>query len=53
VADGSAFAHFLGKTSHNMLIPPSYSSVSVENICQPDFEELERDILGGDRGNDT
>jgi hypothetical protein len=31
-----------------MPIPPGYASVSVEKICQPDFEELELDILGGD-----
>jgi hypothetical protein len=32
-----------------MLILPGYASVSVERICQPDFEELEIDIPGGDR----
>jgi hypothetical protein len=32
-----------------MPIPPGYASVSVEKICQPDFEELELDISGGDR----
>jgi hypothetical protein len=32
-----------------MPIPHGYTSVSVEKICQPDFEELELDILGGDR----
>jgi hypothetical protein len=32
-----------------MPIPPSYASVSIERICQPDFEELEIDIPGGDR----
>jgi hypothetical protein len=31
-----------------MPIPPGYASVSVERICQPDFEELEIDIRGGD-----
>jgi hypothetical protein len=31
-----------------MPIPPSYASVSVERICQPDFEELEIDIPRGD-----
>jgi hypothetical protein len=31
-----------------MLIPPGYTSVSVERICQPVFEELEIDIPGGD-----
>jgi hypothetical protein len=31
-----------------MPIPPGYASVSVERICQPDFEELEIDIPGGD-----
>jgi hypothetical protein len=31
-----------------MLIPPGYASVSVEKICQPDFEELELDISAGD-----
>jgi hypothetical protein len=31
-----------------MLIPPGYASVSVEKICQLDFEELEIDIPGGD-----
>jgi hypothetical protein len=35
VAYGSAFAHFPGQTSHDMLIPPGYTSVSVEEICQP------------------
>jgi hypothetical protein len=49
VAYESAFAHFPGQTSHNMLIPPSYASVSVEEICQPQFEDLELDILGGDK----
>jgi hypothetical protein len=48
VADESAFAQFPGQTSHDMPIPPSYASVSVEKICQPDFEELELDIPGGD-----
>jgi hypothetical protein len=33
VAYGSAFAHFLGQTSHVMLIPPGYASVFVEEIC--------------------
>jgi hypothetical protein len=31
-----------------MPIPPGYASVSVEKICQPDFEELELEIPGGD-----
>jgi hypothetical protein len=31
-----------------MLIPPDYASVSIEKICQPDFEELELYIPGGD-----
>jgi hypothetical protein len=31
-----------------MPIPPGYASVSVERICQHDFEELEIDIPGGD-----
>jgi hypothetical protein len=31
-----------------MLIPPGYTSVSVEEICQPQFEDLELDISGGD-----
>jgi hypothetical protein len=44
MADGSAFAQFPGQTSHGMSIPPSHASVSVERICQPDFEELEIDI---------
>jgi hypothetical protein len=35
VAYGSAFVHFLGQTSHNMLILPGYASVSIEEICQP------------------
>jgi hypothetical protein len=48
VAYGSAFAHFLGQTSHGMLIPPGYASVSVEEICQSQFEDLELDIPGGD-----
>jgi hypothetical protein len=34
--------------SHDMPILPGYASVSVERICQPDFEELEIDIPGGD-----
>jgi hypothetical protein len=45
---GSAFAHFPGQTSHGMLIPPGYASVSVEEICQSQFEDLELDIPGGD-----
>ena len=48
MADGSAFAQFPGQMSHVMLIPPGYASVSVEKICQPDFEELELEIPGGD-----
>jgi hypothetical protein len=32
-----------------MPIPPGYASVSVERICQPDFEELEIDIPRDDR----
>jgi hypothetical protein len=48
VAYGSAFAHFPGQTSHDMLIPPGYASVSVEEICQSQFEDLELDIQGGD-----
>jgi hypothetical protein len=31
-----------------MPIPPGYALVSIEKICQPDFEELELDIPGGD-----
>jgi hypothetical protein len=31
-----------------MPITPGYASVSIERICQPDFEELEIDIPGGD-----
>jgi hypothetical protein len=31
-----------------MLIPPVYASVAVEEICQPQFEDLELDIPGGD-----
>jgi hypothetical protein len=34
-----------------MPIPPGYALVSVENICQPNFEELELDIPGGDGDN--
>jgi hypothetical protein len=34
--------------SHGMPIPPSYASVTVQRICQPDFEELELDIPRGD-----
>jgi hypothetical protein len=48
VAYGSAFAHFSGQTSHDMLIPPGYASVSMEEICQSQFEDLELDILRGD-----
>jgi hypothetical protein len=33
VAYGSAFAHFPGQTSHDMLIPPGYASVFVKEIC--------------------
>jgi hypothetical protein len=44
----SAFVHFPGQTSRDMLIPPIYTSVSVEEICQPQFEDLELDIPGGD-----
>jgi hypothetical protein len=35
-----------------MPIPPGYASVSVEKIYQPDFEELEIEIPGGN-GKDT
>jgi hypothetical protein len=49
VAYGSAFAHFPRQTSHDMSIPPGYASVSVEEMCQPQFEGLELDIPGGDR----
>jgi hypothetical protein len=31
-----------------MLIPPGYASVFVEEICHPQFEDLELDIPGGD-----
>jgi hypothetical protein len=31
-----------------MLIPPGYTSVCVEEIFHPQFEDLELDILGGD-----
>jgi hypothetical protein len=48
VAYGSAFAHFPRQTSHGMLIPPGYALVFVEEICQPQFEDLELDIPGGD-----
>jgi hypothetical protein len=48
VADESAFAQFPRQTNHDMPIPPDYTSVSIERICQPDFEELEIDIPGGD-----
>jgi hypothetical protein len=48
VADESAFAQFPGQTSHDMSIPPGYTSVSVEKICQPDFMELQLEIIGGD-----
>jgi hypothetical protein len=48
VANESAFAQFHGQTSHGMPIPPGYTSVSVEKICQPDFEELDLKIPGGD-----
>jgi hypothetical protein len=44
VAYGSAFAHFPGQSSHDMLIPPGYTLVFVEEICQPQFEDLELDI---------
>jgi hypothetical protein len=43
VVYGSAFANFPGQTSHDMLIPSGYASVSME-ICQPQFEDLELDI---------
>jgi hypothetical protein len=33
VAYGSAFVHFPGQTSHDMLIPPGYASAYVEEIC--------------------
>jgi hypothetical protein len=48
VAYGSAFAHFPGQTSHDMLIPPGYASVSLEEICQSQFEALQLDIPGDD-----
>jgi hypothetical protein len=48
VAYRSAFAHFPRQTSHGMLIPPGYASVSVEEICQSQFEDLVLDIPGGD-----
>ena len=44
----SAFAHFPGQTSYGMLIPRGYASVAVEEICDPQFEELELEIPGGD-----
>jgi hypothetical protein len=49
VAYESDFAHFPRQTSHDMLIPPGYTSVSVEEICQSQFEDLELDIPGNDR----
>jgi hypothetical protein len=48
VADERAFAQFPGQTSHDMSIQPGYALVSVEKICQPDFEELQLVIPGGD-----
>jgi hypothetical protein len=48
VADESAFAQFAGQMSHDMSIPPGYTSVSVEKICQPDFKELQLEITVGD-----
>jgi hypothetical protein len=48
VAYGSAFAYFPGHTSYGMLIPPGHALVFVEEICQPQFEDLELDIPGGD-----
>jgi hypothetical protein len=48
MADRSAFAQFSRQTSHGMPIPPGYASVSIEKIYQPDSEELELDIPGGD-----
>jgi hypothetical protein len=30
-----------------MMIPPGYTSVVVEEICQPQSEDLELDIPGG------
>jgi hypothetical protein len=36
-----------------MLIPPGYTSVCVEEICQPQFEDLELYIPGGDDGERT
>jgi hypothetical protein len=48
VAYESAFVHFPGQISHDMLIPPDDATVSVEEICQPQFEDLELDIPGGD-----
>jgi hypothetical protein len=31
-----------------MLIPPVYTSVVVEEMCQPQLKDLELDISGGD-----
>jgi hypothetical protein len=49
VAYGSAFTHFPGQTSHNMLIPHSYASVSVEEICLPQDLELDMPKSDGER----
>nr|TKW01054.1 hypothetical protein SEVIR_8G151800v2 [Setaria viridis] len=36
------------QTSHGIKIPPSYSSVGVEQICDTKYEGLELDLLGGE-----
>jgi hypothetical protein len=51
VVYGSSFAHFPAQTSHGMLITSGYTLVSVEEFCQPQFEDLELDILRGDGEN--
>jgi hypothetical protein len=46
---GSAFVLLWGWTSNGMKIPHLYASVSVEEICQPRFEDMELEIPRGDR----
>ena len=43
-----ALAHLPGCTSHGMQIPPGYISVGVKEVDDPQINNIELDIPGGD-----
>ncbi|XP_072151363.1 uncharacterized protein [Setaria viridis] len=48
VAYGSALPILPRQTSHGMAIPPGYSTVGVDHICDSKYEDLELDLPAGD-----